>query len=144
MNSPITYVNTDLDLTSARDLTALVAAFESGGMFALHVTHRDDGLWYATLETEEQHTDPEPNVAVIVAVAESLAGHLRSDWDGCTQRELNIGYDCGTHPWGFHQGLSPALLGRIAAVGASLRITLYPEEGRGTPPSDTRPSGASG
>ena len=29
-------------------------------------------------------------------------------------------------PWAFNQGLSSGLLGRVAAVGASLRITLYP------------------
>jgi hypothetical protein len=33
----IHYLNTDLDVTSADDLTALAAAFETKGMYALHV-----------------------------------------------------------------------------------------------------------
>ena len=47
-DNTICYLNTDLDLTSAEDLTTLVAAFEAGGVTPLHVTHGADGLWYAT------------------------------------------------------------------------------------------------
>ena len=133
MPRAITYVNTDLDLTSAADLTAIVAAFESGGVFALHVTRGGDGAWLATLETEEQYDEPEPNIAAMVAVAEAFTGGIRVAWDVCVRRELNIGYDCGTHPWAFNQALSPELLARIAALGISLRITLYPEEKSATP-----------
>jgi len=93
----------------------------------LHVTHRDDGLWHAIFETQEQHTEPEPNIAAMVAVAESLEEPHRSMWSSCTRREFNIGYDCGAGPSAFEQGLSSGLLGRIAAVGASLRVTLYPD-----------------
>jgi hypothetical protein len=123
----IGYLNTDLDLTSADDLTALAASFEAGGMLPLHVTRGDDGLWYACFETDEQHTEPEPNIAAMLGVVEVLAPNLRSVWAGCSRREFNIGYDCGPEPWAFNQGLSSELLGRMAAAGASLRWTLYPD-----------------
>jgi hypothetical protein len=131
MDNTICYLNTDLVLTSPNDLTELATIFESQGIVPLHVTRGDDGLWYATFETyadetHAQHTEPEPNIAVMVAVVESLGEAHRSVWQGCTRREFNIGYDCGAEPWAFNQGLSCALLGRIAAVGASLRFTLYP------------------
>jgi hypothetical protein len=124
---PIAYVNTDLDLKSADDLAPLVAAFRAGDVFALHVTLGDDDVWFAVLETETQHDEPEANIAAMVTVAEALPDELRSAWARCTLREFNIGYDCGTHPWGFTQALSPELLRRVAALGASVRITLYPE-----------------
>jgi hypothetical protein len=127
VSRPIAYVNTDLDLKSAEDLTPLVAAFRGADVFALHVTLGDDGAWFAVLETETQHDEPEPNIAAMVAVAEALPDELKSAWARCTVREFNIGYDCGTHPWAFAQALSPELLKRVAAVGASVRITLYPE-----------------
>jgi len=44
----------------------------------------------------------------------------------------SFGYDCGLDPWGFNQGLSPKLLGRMAAAVASLRVTLYPDREQGT------------
>src|SRR6516162_11734759 len=94
---------------------------------ALHVRHGEDGLWYATFETEKPHDKPEPDIGEMVTAAEALQAPLRGVWWRCTRREFNIGYDCGTEPWAFNQGLSNELLGRMAAVGASLRVTLYPD-----------------
>jgi hypothetical protein len=48
VNNTITYLNTDLDLISATDLTELAAVFEEAGIFPLAVTHGQDGLWYGT------------------------------------------------------------------------------------------------
>ena len=129
MDGIIGYLNTDLDLTSADDLTALANAFKAGGVPPLHVTRGDGdgGLWYACFETSDQHAEPEPNIAAMLAVVESLAPPLRSAWSRCSRREFNIGYDCGLVPRAFNQGLSAELLGRMAAAGTSLRITLYPD-----------------
>ena len=127
------YLNTDLDLTSAEELTALAAGFEVGGIPPLHVTHSADGLWYATFETITQFAKPEPNIAAMLAIVESLARPLRSVWDGCTRREFNMGYECGAEPWAFNQGLPAELLGRMAAAGAALRVTLYPDREPATP-----------
>jgi len=128
----IRYLNTDLDLVSAHDLSALVAVLDAGGLFALHAERRNDGLWYATFETEEQHAEPESNIAAMVSVVESLGETHRAMWARCTRREFNIGYDCGTTPWAFTQTLSSGLLARLAAVDASLRVTLYPDGGETT------------
>ncbi len=133
LDGVIAYLNTDLDLTSRDDLTALAAAFEAGGVRPVHVTQGEDGLWYAMFETAERHSEPEPNIAATLAVIESLAAPLRSVWAGCTRREFNIGYDCGLGPWAFNQALSAELLGRIAAADASLRVTLYPDREQGEP-----------
>lgn len=127
MDGVIKYLNTDLDLTSDDDLTALAAAFAAGGVFALHVSRNEAGFWCARFETHEEHSEPEPNIAAILALVECLAPPLRLLWAGCSQREFNIGYDCGLEPWAFNQGLSSELLGRMATMGASLRISLYPD-----------------
>jgi hypothetical protein len=129
----ISYLNTDLDLTSAGDLTELAAAFEAAGVSPLHVTQSEDGLWYACFETDEQHAEPETNIGAMLAVVESLAPPLRAVWACCSRREFNVGYDLGLEPWAFNQGLSAELLGRMAATGASLRVTLYPVREQGTP-----------
>ena len=143
MDDTIRYLNTDLDLTSAEDLTALAAALEAQGVFPLHVTHGEDGLWYATLEAdeayEEAHEEPEPHIAAMLAAVESLPEPLRIVWSGCTQREFNIGYDCGDKPWAFNQGLSSHLLGRMAAAKASLRITIYPPRREKSPEDGAAP-----
>jgi hypothetical protein len=101
------------------------ASGERGGYYDLlsehrprpHLGRRPDGAQFA---------EPEANIAAMLVIVESLARPLRSVWDGCTRREFNIGYECGAEPWAFNQGLRAELLGQMAAVGASLRVTLYP------------------
>ena len=129
MDSTIHYLNTDLDLTSSEDLTALAAVFESRGLICLFVGRGDgeDRAWRARFETDDQFAEPEPNIAAMVAVVELLGEPERRIWHDCTQREFNIGYDCGDEPWAFNQGLSSALLGRVSAIGGSLRWTLFPD-----------------
>jgi hypothetical protein len=139
MNDTICYLNTDLDLTSANDLTALAAAFNAGGLFTLRCECYDDGLWYASFESDAlcDRNQPELDIVAMLGVVESLDDLLRAVWSSCTVRELNIGYDCGSKPWAFNQGLTNLLLGRIAAAGASLRITLYPPaRGKGELPME--------
>ena len=46
------------------------------------------------------------------------------------QRAVDVGYECGAGSWAYGHGLSSGLLGRMAAVGASLRLTLYPADPR--------------
>jgi hypothetical protein len=138
VDGTICYLNTDLDLTSSDDLTALAAVFESRGLVALFVVHGEDGPWRAKFETQDQFTEPEPNIAAMVALAESLGEPERRIWLDCTQREFNMGYDCSDEPWAFNQGSSSALLGRVSAIGASLRLTLYPDR---EPSSEVRPGG---
>lgn len=123
----ITYLNTDLDLISSSDLTELAAAFESATMCVGHVTPGDNGLWYAMFEAWDEVNEPERHISIMLSVVESLAPELRHVWDSCSLREFNLGYDCGDEPWAFNQGMSAALIGRMAAVNASFRLTLYPD-----------------
>jgi hypothetical protein len=74
------------------------------------------------------YEDPESNIAAMLFVIEQFDEPERSVWQGLTVCEFNIGYNCGSKPWAFNQGLSNALLQRMTKVGASLRFTLYPPE----------------
>ena len=126
MHGKICCLNTDLDLTSTDDLTDLAAELAAQGVYSLHVTCGEDGLWYATFETDRSFEEPEENIAAMLMAIESLSPVQRDIWHNCTRRELNIGYDCGYEPWAFNQSLSSELLGRVSQAGAVLRITLYP------------------
>lgn len=129
MDDTIQYLNTDLEITSPDDLTSLASALASRGMYPLlEAMKGDDAVWHAKFETDHCFEVPEPNIAAMVGAVESLEEPLRQAWFRCSVREFNIGYDCGSKPWAFNQALSAELLGRMAAIGASLRLTLYPPE----------------
>jgi hypothetical protein len=129
MDGVTRYLNTDLDLTSADDLTALAAAFEVRGFALMRpVTQLNDGQWFCGFSMGGMwYDEPEPNIAAMLTVIEALDPPLRSAWLACSLRMFDIGYNCGQEPFGFNQGLSTEILGRMAAAGASLRVTLYPD-----------------
>ncbi|QDT56191.1 hypothetical protein Pan44_42430 [Caulifigura coniformis] len=104
MNGQTQYLNTDLDLRSSEDLKPLTSALEARGVPPLHVTQAENGLWYSILETAVQFSAPEPNIAAMVEGIESLDRTATSIWDSCTQRDFNIGYDCGLVPMGLLSG----------------------------------------
>jgi hypothetical protein len=128
----IHYINTDLDLVASRDLTSLAAALKARDVFPLHVTYHEDGLWYAIFENEgtfEQYLQldiPEKAIAAMLDAIESLDKKFLSIWSKCSLREFNIGYECGDEPWAFNNGLTNTTLVRMAKLGASLRVTIYP------------------
>lgn len=128
----VEYLNSDLDLVSREDPAELVEALRARGVIALSVTeHRR--RWYATFEARGSHGDgprrsPERHAAAILRAVEALPRRLRAVWNRCALREINLGFDCGDRPWAFDQGLSAALLGRMARAGTALRLTLYPAD----------------
>jgi hypothetical protein len=154
------YRTTDLELDSAADLTALAAALEARG---LDVGHRalwiDDTEWFRIAEPqwfwrfqaggEGPYNDPEAEIAALLAAVEALDPPARAAWDGCSQRVFDLAYDCGTRPFSVRHDLSAGTLGRLAAAGGLLRITLYaldPSEVRhaepGAAPDPARDSGS--
>ncbi|MCC6361751.1 MAG: hypothetical protein IT450_23700 [Phycisphaerales bacterium] len=130
MDGEIWYLNTDLDMRSHDDLTPIAESFREHGLFSLTLERGNDGTWFACFEldgSDESRREPAVTIEGLLRAIESLSQPLRAVWDRCTLREFNIGYDCGVTPWAFNQNLSNSLLTRIAAVGGSLRITLYPD-----------------
>lgn len=124
----IEYLNTDLVLTAARDLRVLTNELAAGGLCVLAVQEGGNGLWYSTLETSDCIGDREPENTIreLLDAIEGINGDAQELWQECSQREFNIGYDCGDEPWAFNNGLSNSTLERTARVGATLRITIYP------------------
>jgi hypothetical protein len=128
----IQYLNTDLDLVAAEDLTALAAGLEALGVHALHLDRREGGLWYATFETNDSCEEPEHSIVLMLTAVEALDDSQRGAWCACAVREFNVGYESGDGPWAFNQVVSVDTLRRMADAGAGLRITLYPP----APPGD--------
>lgn len=137
MDETTRYRTTDLYLYSDEDLTALAAALQARlpalcvGVNRLAHSHRE--AWYCNFSIDGgpggPAEEPEPGIAAMLAVIEALDPPLRSMWARCSQRVFDVAYDCGREPFAFRQELSAETLGRLAAVGAALRVTLYSDPG---------------
>ncbi|WP_137940037.1 hypothetical protein [Chitinivorax sp. B] len=120
------YLNTDLDLKSPRNLDNLAETLAKAGVSPLQVFQGEDGLHWATFETEMQFAEPAPNIEALLSAIEALSGEAKVDWATCTLREFNLGFEVGSGPWAFNQALSLDLLARMVKVEVGLRWTLYP------------------
>ena len=122
------YRTTDLYFLSDENLTALAEALHAWSppvcLGENPRTHRDE--WYCNFSIDREGAEePEPGITAMLTVIEALDPPFRSAWAGCSQRVFDIAYDCGREPFAFCHELSAETLGRLAAAGASLRITLY-------------------
>jgi hypothetical protein len=120
------YITTDIFLSAAHDLTRLAEALDHRGLITYHVVQHDKGLWFARLRAGESYLEPDENIAAMLTAVEALEEPFWSMWVACKVRDFEIGYDCGQEPREFNQHLSTVTLARIAAVSASVMITLYP------------------
>lgn len=123
----IRYLNTDLDLRSVEELTPLAAVLESCGLWENHLKQEEDGSWFAIFEAGCGGAEADQSISTLLDVIEALVPEHRAMWSRCTVKEFNLGYECGTEPRPFTQGVSSKVVARIAAVGASMRITIYPD-----------------
>jgi hypothetical protein len=134
MEAATHYLNTDLELSSAEELSAIATVFEAQGLLCLHL-NCDEGLWQATFEANRDHLEPETSIAQMMTLIESLPPPLQALWANCHSRIFDIGYYCADQPWAFNQKLSSQILARIAAVNAAVQITLYPANHHNSAPS---------
>lgn len=121
----INYINTDLDLVSPHDLTPLAAALEIMGISHINLRKKEDGYWYATLETLTNHAEPEVALTEMLNAVETLSAEVYNLWSQYAMRKFDIGYKCGSEPFSFQQTLTNSTLSRIANVNAEITITLY-------------------
>ena len=140
------YRVTDLWLFSGEDLTAMAAVFEARGLVvtnrAYWITDTEyfrlpEPQWHWSFQTPcwEGSDGPEPHIADFLAAVEALDPPARAAWARCSHRVFDVAYDCGTRPHAVRHDLSPGTLARLAAVDATLRLTLYPLD-----PRDIRPA----
>ena len=120
----IQYLNTDLDLECDIRPERLADELSAQGLY-VHISPRVNGVFLLMGEGPND-SEPELNILRLLDAIERLSEDARQLWLRCTKREFNIGFDCGDEPRAFNQGISHDALQRMAKLGVSLRITLYP------------------
>jgi hypothetical protein len=122
------YLNTDLCLVSASDLTPLIASV--GRRVVVGHCGRHGRRWHATLNARGSGRfgkgDPRQDATRLLRVVAQLSGTARALWRGCVSREMNIGWqssDC--RPEGAFR-MDAAIIAAIARQGISLAVTIYP------------------
>ena len=127
MMTPASFINLDLDLSSAVDLTDLATHLSTQAFILFHGETgteykliaellMDGGLNQDALECTEH----------FLRLLGELPPALLGLWQQCTSRVFDYGFDGGLEHPPLHITLPSAALCRMAELGIDLRITVYP------------------
>lgn len=122
----VRYLNTDLEIESKGNLSKMVEEF---GEDVLVLHHGDiRGYQHASFEIagSTSSTSADDIINSFCALVEALSEEARATWDGCCTRAFDIGYESGASPPNFHSEIRAGTVERVAKVGASIVITIYP------------------
>ena len=117
------YINTDLEVQSVADLSAIEHALGSA-VVCLHKSQRD-GLYFASFELSRDHGDPDSCIRAFCSHIEALPPPARAAWSNCVNRTIDVGIEA-TSAKASQWTVSSASLESLSRVGAVLRVTQYP------------------
>ncbi|MBI3946577.1 MAG: hypothetical protein HY321_11705 [Armatimonadetes bacterium] len=118
------YINTDLDLESAGDLSPILDEFGEEVFVLFHGSAR--GYDLATLEVAAMDLSADGAVARFCHLVGNLSEESRGVWDACVSRTFDIGYESGESGARYRSELRPETVRQAAAVGAGILVTIYP------------------
>lgn len=84
------------------------------------------GYQHASFEIPGSSAGADEIINSFCALVEALPKEVREIWDGCCSRVLDIGYESGTSPRSFRSEIRASTIQRVAEIGVSLVITIYP------------------
>lgn len=120
----IHYINTDLELESPEDLTPIVDEFGEDAFNLYNGEGR--GHYLATFESNQNSGSPDSVIQFFCCLVEAFEPEERKIWDRCYSRTFDIGYEGGIHQQSYTDEIRPETLSMVAAINASIRITVYP------------------
>jgi hypothetical protein len=118
------YLNTDLDIESLHDLSKIVGEFGKDVWILHHGEIR--GYQHASFEIAGDAIDADEAINYFCSLVEHLSREARLIWDECSSRILDVGYESGTSPSSFRSEIKAATIKRVADIGASILVTIYP------------------
>ena len=122
----VRYLNTDLVIESKSDISKIVQEFGDDVIVLYHGEMR--GYQHASFEVECGGTTAGADEIInsFCFLVENLPKEVREIWEGCCSRVLDVGYESGTSPRNFRSEIRASTIQRVAAIGASIVITIYP------------------
>lgn len=120
--SEIIFLNVDLGIESTASIEPLVK--EWGDRIAVHRLEEVDGLYYGSFETS--YSGENEIIAEYVDLVNRLSPAAKAVWDNAERRVFDFGYESGNSPNNFHSYISADSINRLASIGGSMVVTIYP------------------
>ncbi|HEY8560719.1 MAG TPA: hypothetical protein VIL74_10120 [Pyrinomonadaceae bacterium] len=139
------FINIDLELESADDLTPLITELEADDRawsMNLHLFKEDEPKtsvtfeigWFSKDDDIYRSYDDGENLvggvdvllAAFCTLIENLSPDSRRIWDDCRKKDFDVGFQTGNTMKSFRTMIEAETIKRCAALGATISITVYP------------------
>lgn len=118
------FLNVDLEIESHDDLRPIMAGF--GDRVCTLYCGQERGHYLATFELADiSATDADEIVDRFCLLIESFDRTAKSLWDIALTKVFDLGYASKSTSTSYSSELSAATIAKVAALGASLRVTIY-------------------
>ena len=125
------YLNTDLELDSKEDLTAIAESFGED-VVVMYCGEWGKNNRAAFEVSGSSIADVNGAIGLFCALIEGLPYDLRGLWDRSFSKTFSVGFESGDSNSSLEVRLEPYIVERVAVIGASLTVTLYPVDKNGT------------
>jgi hypothetical protein len=120
----------DLEIESYQDLQPIVAEF--GDRVRLLYCGNAQKHYLATFEAsyEGPEVEADATIAHFCLLISCFEPPAKALWDGAFTKVFDIGYQSGLEPSSYTSEIRMETIEQVAALGASIRITIYPADKR--------------
>lgn len=125
VNPEITYCNVDVDVYASEALEPLTKAL--GKKISLHYVGREKNMHSAHFALSSFAKSQQPDLAIrsLAKLIEALPPKPRRLWDQAKHKAFTVGLQSGIEPHYLEYEISQAATRAVAALGASIIITIY-------------------
>ena len=121
------FIGVQIEIESPRPLGHLFHSFS--GAEIVSVEYRESTRGFAVAFEHARSglsTDPDIQIADFCDKILNFKDEARAVWNGAYRRTFNLGYEIDDVIESFRSELAPETLQRIAGVGASVMVAIYP------------------
>ena len=120
----IHFLNVDLEIKSYHDLRPIVNSF-GDDVFNLYCGQVDEE-YIATFEVSNIGNDADSIISDFCTLVKALDKQAKELWDTAFMKVFDVGYESGLEPISYSSEIRAETIDQVAALGASLRVTIYP------------------
>lgn len=121
----IDFLNVDLEFEGREPLDPVLDDLGEDVVVMYRAESR--GMFQASIEIAGgMSTDADSVINRLCDLVERMEPGARAVWDRCVSRMFDVGYDSGDTPRNFRSILQPATIARVASLGGSVAVTIYP------------------
>lgn len=123
----IQFLNVDLEIESAENLQPLIDDL-GDDVSILYQGENASGFNFVSFEIKSSgERDVDGVVSSFCSFIENLSTGAKSLWDKCHSKKFDAGFQSGDFPRSYKTEIRADTINRIAEIGASIAITVYPK-----------------